>query len=231
MTKILIVEDEIELAELIALYCENEGWQTLICGSAEEAQGALKAADFSLITLDINLPGIDGFEFLKKTKSSINCPVLIISARESDDEIISGLELGANEYVTKPFAPKVLMARIHALLRPHLTRESSKSTEQYSFGEYILEPDSYSLKRNNERINLSTREFDILILLSRALGSPVNAYDILEQVWGNQTTEPTAVGVYIQRIRKKLQTPDNDKQLIETVHGRGYCLNAIKVGN
>ncbi|MFT7698177.1 MAG: DNA-binding response OmpR family regulator [Reinekea sp.] len=226
--RILIVEDEPELAELIALYCENAGWQSIVCGSAEEALGALKVASFALITLDINLPGIDGFEFLAKIRLQTQAPVVIVSARESDGEIINGLELGADEYVTKPFAPKVLIARMSALLRRQESRVPNK--EQFNFGTLVLEPDAFAVKNGAERINLSTREFDILLALVQANGTPVNTYELLEKVWGSQTTETSAVGVYIQRLRKKLESIPGNQGLIETVHGRGYCINSQRHG-
>jgi two-component system response regulator RegX3 len=225
--RILIIEDEPELAELIALYCDNAGWQTIVCGSAEEALGALKVVTFSLITLDINLPGLDGFQFLQKIKLNTHTPVVIVSAREAENEIIQGLQLGADEYVTKPFAPNVLIARMAALLRRQ--EKVAVDKESYSFGTFILEPDSFCVKNGDDRVNLSTREFDILLALVQADGTPVNTYELLDRVWGSQTTETSAVGVYIQRLRKKLESIPGNKGLIETVHGRGYCLSSQKL--
>ena len=118
-----------------------------------------------------NLPGIDGFEFLAKIRLQTQAPVVIVSARESDGEIINGLELGADEYVTKPFAPKVLIARMSALLRRQESRVPNK--EQFNFGTLVLEPDAFAVKNGAERINLSTREFDILLALVQANGTPV----------------------------------------------------------
>lgn len=228
MTRILIIEDEPALAELIALYCKHAGWQTLMCSSAEEALGALKAAEFSLITLDINLPGMDGLEFLTHAAPTLRCPVLIISARESDDDIVDGLTLGADEYVTKPFAPKVLIARMQAMLRRNFEPTPITRTECYQIGRYTLEPENYRFRDGDNRVRLSTREMDILILLAKAEGKPISAYDILDQVWGQQSAEASAVGVYIQRLRKKLDT-NNEASVIETVHGRGYAIQVERV--
>jgi two-component system response regulator RegX3 len=228
MTHILIVEDEPDLADLIALYCDNAGWETTICHSAEEAMGALKVAEFSLVTLDINLPGMDGFSFLGRMKDSLSCPVIVVSAREADHEIIEGLEMGADEYVTKPFAPKVLIARIQALLRRANVVRPTDTAETYQFGKFLLEPESYTLLHGADRVQLSTREFDILTLLARAENTPLSAYDILDQVWGQQSAEASAVGVYIQRLRKKLAVHD-EHSAINTVHGRGYALDCKRV--
>ena len=225
MAKILIIEDEPDLAELIALYCQNAGWQTIICNSAEEALGAVRAAEFDLITLDINLPNMDGLQFLQQVRTILACPVIVVSARESDDDIISGLSLGADEYVTKPFAPKVLIARMGAVLRRSKKTNVSSPKERYQIGRLCLEPDHFSLTDGEERLRLSTREFDILTLLARANTKPLSAYEILDQVWGQQSSEASAVGVYIQRIRKKLE-PYGAADYLETVHGRGYALAA-----
>ena len=229
MVKILIIEDEPDLAELIALYSRNSGWEAIACHSAEEASGALRAADFDLVTLDINLPGQDGLHFLKQVRQTLACPVLVVSARETDDDIIQGLSLGADEYVTKPFAPKVLIARMEAMLRRSSKNRPASQVEQYQIGNLILEPDHYSLTAGHERLRLSTREFDILTLLARAEGRPLSTYDILDQVWGQQSSEASAVGVYIQRLRKKLEPFDAEKKL-ETAHGRGYALIAKRIG-
>jgi two-component system response regulator RegX3 len=229
MAKILIIEDEPDLAELIALYSQNAGWEVLVCHSAEEALGAVRAAEFDLVTLDINLPGMDGLQFLQKMHDTLTCPVIVVSARETDDDIISGLSLGADEYVTKPFAPKVLVARMEAVLRRSQKTQINTEQEQYQIGNLLLEPDHYSLTDGDERLRLSTREFDILMLLARANSKPLSAYDILDQVWGQQSSEASAVGVYIQRIRKKLE-PHGAAGLLETVHGRGYALSAKRIG-
>lgn len=230
MAKILIIEDEPDLAELIALYSRNAGWEAITCHSAEEASGALRAADFDLITLDINLPGQDGLQFLQQVRETLNCPVLVVSARETDDDIVEGLSLGADEYVTKPFAPKVLIARMSALLRRTQKNQPTTELEQYRIGDLILEPEHYSLTAGNERLRLSTREFDILTLLAREEGKPLSTYDILEHVWGQQSSEASAVGVYIQRLRKKLES-HNAANFLETVHGRGYALAAKRISS
>lgn len=228
MVKILIIEDEPDLAELIALYSRNAGWEPLVCHSAEEASGALRAADFNLVTLDINLPGQDGLQFLKQVRQTLNCPVLVVSARETDEDIIEGLSLGADEYVTKPFAPKVLIARMEAMLRRSSENRTTVQQGHYQIGSLILDPEHYSLSDGYNRLRLSTREFDILTLLARAEGKPLSTYDILDHVWGQQSSEASAVGVYIQRLRKKLE-PFNAATNLETVHGRGYALVAKRI--
>ena len=111
---VLIIEDEQELAELVQLYLEKEGIQTALAGSAEEGMELLSKKVFNLIVLDINLPGMDGFEFLQQLRTHSQIPVIIVSAREADEDIIMGLGSGADEFVTKPFAPKVLAARVRA---------------------------------------------------------------------------------------------------------------------
>lgn len=222
-TRILIIEDEPELADLIALYCRREGWEAVVCGSAEEGLGALKAGSFDLITLDINLPGMDGFAFVERLRQQDGIPVMMVSARETEEDVVSGLGLGADEYVTKPFTPRVLMARIQAMLRRGQARESAR---RICFGDCVFEPDYGVLTRQGERVSLAARELAILELLLSQPGQAFTAHAILESVWRDQAAEPSAVGVYIQRLRRKLEADPNHPSLIETLHGRGYRFNA-----
>lgn len=222
-TRILIIEDEPELAELVELYCRNEGWDTVICGSAEEGLGALKASRFDLITLDINLPGMDGFAFVERLRQGEGVPVLMVSARETEDDVVRSLRLGADEYVTKPFAPKVLVARIEALLR---RSQSARNTRRLTFGDCVYEADFGVLSRQGKRVSLAPRERAILDLLLATPGQTYTAPAILDAVWQGQSAESSAVGVYVQRLRRKLEVNPNQPRLIETVHGRGYRFNA-----
>ena len=188
----------------------------------EDALVYLKDNTPDLILLDINLPGMDGFEFLNIYHKQSDCPVLIVSARDSDEDIIMALGYGADEFVTKPFSPKVLMARIRALLRRKQSESSGSSKNIIQFGPYTLNTESCLLKKGDERIHLSAKEFDILLYLINSKGKTSTPEEIYRKVWGSEFGDLTAVAVYVQRLRKKLESDPAVPHFIETVHGMGY---------
>ena len=222
---ILVIEDVKEMADLVTLYMSREGFEVRAAESAEDGFAVIEDWKPELVILDINLPGMDGFEFLQRFRRSSDSPVLIISARNSDEDQISGLGIGADEYITKPFSPKVLVARVRALFRR--IREFSEKTQEniLRFGPFILDYDSCVLKKNDKRIPLSTKEYGCLAWLSEHSGKPMNVEDIYSGVWKNNYGDLTAVAVYIQRLRKKIEDDPANPVYIETVHGMGYRFN------
>lgn len=224
---VLIVEDEPEIQELVRLYFEREGATVTTAASGDEALERFGSRSFDLVLLDINLPGPDGFEVLAHVRRSADVPVIIISAREADEDQIFGLGIGADEYVTKPFSPKVLVAKARALLRRHaLPRGAS-----VHFGPYRFDPASCVLLRDGERVSLSSREFDVLAALVAEGGTPLRSEDLYERVWGNRYGDMTIVGVYIQRLRRKLEDDPRSPRFIETIHGKGYRFTAEATGS
>lgn len=219
---VVIIEDIKEMSDLIQLYVRREGMDTAVFDNAEAALEYLKTATPDLILLDINLPGMDGFEFLNIYHKQSDCPVLIVSARDSDEDIIMALGYGADEFVTKPFSPKVLMARIRALLRRKQSGVSISSKNIIQFGPYTLNTESCLLKKGDERIHLSAKEFDILLYLINSKGKTSTPEEIYRKVWGSEFGDLTAVAVYVQRLRKKLEADPAAPHFIETVHGMGY---------
>ena len=219
---VVIIEDIKEMSDLIQLYVKREGMDTTAFDNAEDALEYLKTTTPDLILLDINLPGMDGFEFLNIYHKQSDCPVLIVSARDSDEDIIMALGYGADEFVTKPFSPKVLMARIRALLRRKQSGVSSSSKNMIQFGPYTLNTESCLLKKGDERIHLSAKEFDILLYLINSKGKTSTPEEIYRKVWGSEFGDLTAVAVYVQRLRKKLEADPAAPHFIETVHGMGY---------
>lgn len=219
---VVIIEDIKEMSDLIQLYVKREGMDTAVFDNAEDALVYLKDNTPDLILLDINLPGMDGFEFLNIYHKQSDCPVLIVSARDSDEDIIMALGYGADEFVTKPFSPKVLMARIRALLRRKQSGSSGLSKSIIQFGPYTLNTESCLLKKGDERIHLSAKEFDILLYLINSKGKTSTPEEIYRKVWGSEFGDLTAVAVYVQRLRKKLESDHTAPHFIETVHGMGY---------
>ena len=221
--RILVIEDVKEMSDLIRLYLEKEGMETAACETGEEGLAAFAAGSYDLVVLDINLPGIDGFEFLQRLRRTSAVPVMIVSARDTDEDMILGLGIGADEFVTKPFSPRVLIARVRAMLRRQSDLRAGENCVR--FGEYSLDLDGYLLKRGTEKVPLSIREFEVLAFLATHPGKAMNPETIYAEVWKNRYGDVTAVGVYIQRLRRKIEPDPSNPVLIETVHGMGYRFN------
>jgi DNA-binding response OmpR family regulator len=222
--RILVIEDVREMADLIALYLGGEGMEVDSCPTGEEGLERFRANRFDLVVLDINLPGMDGFELLQHLRRESAVPVVIVSARDADEDMVLGLGIGADEFVTKPFSPKVLAARVRALLRR--TRDlSAPLPEVVRFGDFALDREGYVLKHGEQRVGLSSREFEVLAYLVEHAGKPQSPDEIYAGVWQNQFGDLTAVGVYIQRLRRKIEDDPANPKYIQTVHGRGYRFN------
>ena len=225
--KILIIEDVKEMADLIRLYLRKEGMEAIICETGEEGLAAFENEKFDLVVLDINLPGIDGFEVLQRMRKASAVPVVIVSARDADEDMILGLGIGADEFVTKPFSPKVLVARVRAMLRRATDLKPGANTVR--FGDFTLDLDGFLLKKGGEKIPLSTKEFEVLAYLATHAGKAMSPDTIYADVWRNQYGDITAVAVYIQRLRRKIETDPAAPVFIETVHGMGYRFSAEAV--
>jgi two-component system response regulator RegX3 len=216
--RVVVIEDEKELGELLRMYLEKEGMDVRLHASAEDGLAACRAAPPDLVVLDINLPGMDGFEFLQAWRKESGVPVIIVSAREADEDIIMGLGVGADEFITKPFAPKVLMARIRALVR----RSRSPGAHVISFGLFTMDLEHYSLTREGRRIVLSTREFEVLRFLATNPGRAFTPREIYEGAWGVVHGDLSAVAVYVRRLRQKIEDDSANPAWLLTIHGHGY---------
>jgi two-component system response regulator RegX3 len=223
--RILIIEDERELADLVSLYLSRDGFEARTAESAEDGLAIAEAWNPELVILDINLPGMDGFEFLQRFRRDRSAPVLIVSARSSDEDQISGFGGGADEYISKPFSPKVLVARVRALLRRMRDFEEPKAANLFCFGPFSLDYDACILKKGERKIPLSAKEFSCLSFLTGHPGKPLSPETIYAGVWKNNYGDLTSVAVYIQRLRKKIEGDPANPAYIETVRGMGYRFN------
>ncbi|MBQ3687397.1 MAG: response regulator transcription factor [Treponema sp.] len=223
-SKIIIIEDVKEMSDLVSMYIENAGYEALPCETAEIALEKLSGGYIpDLVLLDLNLPGMSGLEFLKRFREEYKAtiPVIIVSARDADEDIIAGLGYGADDFVPKPFSPKVLVARVQAKLARQAATEASVE-ETLSFGPYILYCNSCVLKRGPEKISLSAKEYEVLEFLVRNAGRPLSPELIYNSVWKNQYGDYTAIAVYVQRLRKKIEDDPSQPKYISTVFGKGY---------
>lgn len=221
---ILVIEDVAEMSELICMYLQNSNFETVPCETAELAFEKINEGySPSLILLDLNLTGMSGLDFLKKYRESFKntTPVIIVSARDSDEDIITGLGYGADDFVTKPFSPKVLVARVQNKLK-RLAETEAVLEETISFGDFKLLTNSCILKKGSERIPLSTKEYEVLFFLCTHPDEALTPEVIYNNVWKAQYGDLTAVAVYIQRLRKKLEDGNSKPKHIITVFGSGY---------
>lgn len=225
---IYVIEDEESISKLITLYLTKEKMDSKAFFNAEDALKEIKSGKQpNLIILDLNLPGMSGFDFLEELKKIFNKDlpsVMILSARDTDEDIIKGLGYGADEFVTKPFSPGVLMARVKANLR----RQSfflGKMEDYIQFGPYTLLMGSCVLKKDNQKISLSTKEYEVLEFLVKNAGQVISPEKIYQNVWKVEYGDITAVAVYIQRLRKKIEENPSDCKYIKTEFGNGYIFS------
>jgi DNA-binding response OmpR family regulator len=228
--RVLLIEDDRDIAELVAMYLEQDGIEAAISGTGEAGLEAFRAGPWDLVVLDINLPGMDGFEVLSEIRKASEIPVVILSARRDDVDVVYGLGIGADDFVTKPFSPKVLVARVRARIRRSRGQEQrsdggSSPAELFRFGPYLLDPENFSLKRRGERVSLAPKELELLTYLARRGGRPSTPEEIYTEVWGNEYGEVATVAVHIQRLRKKIEETPSDPRYVRTVHGYGYAFN------
>src|SRR6056297_1985148 len=174
--KVVIIEDEPEISELIELYLSKEGIETVACANGEEGLQTLSAGDADLLVLDLNLPGIDGYQVLQELRRTSMVPVIIVSARTDDADMILGFGYGADDFVQKPFSPKVLAARVRAHMRRATDYEQRRDIIR--FGPYQLDAEARMLKRDGEVLRLSPKEIDLLIALAQRNGTACSPDEI-----------------------------------------------------
>ncbi len=211
------------MAELICLYLVKEGCQTLTAPSAEAGFAALEQQNYDLVVLDIQLPGMDGFEFLTRFRKTSETPVLVLTARSEDEDLILALGLGADDFLPKPFSPRVLAARVRALLRRRVGSDQGKALPSVmNLGPFALNNDTRSVTQGSTKVTLSAREYDLLRYLLLHPGQPFRPQDLYEAVWGQAFGDLSAVGVYIQRLRRKIEADPNNPVYLRTERGFGY---------
>ena len=219
--KILVVEDEKDILELVKYNLEREGYDVLALHSAEEALKRLSKELPDLIILDLMLPGMDGLEtcrLIKQETKTRDIPIIILTAKSEESDVIVGLQLGADDYVTKPFSPKVLLARIKAVLRRLSQKDLPREVKR--IGELNIDILKHKVAYQGKAIDLTTIEFNILEFLSRSPGRVFSRDQIMDNVWKEgKFIIDRAVDVHIRGLRKKL---DKAADFIETVRGVGY---------
>lgn len=222
--KVLIVDDDENICKLISLYLEKDGFITQACGSGESAIERIHEDDYDLVLLDIMMPGIDGFETLCEIRKFTEIPVIMLSARGEPMDKISGLDRGADDYITKPFEPQELIARIRAILRrSKVAIEEVKSVQLFNLSVNVTD---FTVILNGERVEMPPKEIELLYTLIKAPTRVFTRDDLLKSVWGQSYSgDPRTVDVHIKRIREKLG--DNSHWRLTTVWGVGYKIDVF----
>lgn len=226
MTKVLVVEDDKAIIDVLRLYIENEGYSSIIAETGDDAISQFNAnQDISVIILDLNLPGeIDGMDFLREVRKDSNVPIIIASARTADIDRIQGLMKGADDYVTKPFNPLEVMARIRSLLRRANNDVQNEEQEIIDLGAITVNKDSHEVKTlSGDTINLTALEFGILYLLASHPNRVFSSEEIFGKVWRTQSGGDTkTVMVHVSHLRDKIKEATGGDEVVQTVWGVGY---------
>ncbi len=225
---ILVVDDESEIADLVEIYLVSDGYTVRKASSAEEGLKIIEDEEIHLVLLDIMMPGMDGIQMCKKIRETSNVPIIMLSAKSADLDKIMGLGTGADDYVTKPFNPLELTARVKSQLRrytqlnPNSQGGASDSNEIHIRG-LSINKDNHKVMIDGEEIRLTPIEFDILYLLSSNPGKVFSTDEIFEKVWNEKVYEANnTVMVHIRRLRGKMKEDQRQDKIISTVWGVGY---------
>jgi DNA-binding response OmpR family regulator len=220
MKTILVVDDERNIVELVRLYLEKEGFAVVAAADGEQALVQFERSQPDLVVLDLMLPKLDGFEVCRELRRRSDVPILMLTARSEDVDAIVGLELGADDYVTKPFNPRALVARVKAILRR--TDATARGGRPIQVGNLRIDPRRREASVGDRNMELRAREFDLLAALARDPGVVLTRDALLEDVWGTDFPgETRTVDVHVAEVRKKL---GDDGPQVETIRGVGYRL-------
>ncbi|MBN1563075.1 MAG: response regulator transcription factor [Anaerolineae bacterium] len=221
---ILLVDDEPHIIELASMYLEQDGFRTISAGDGLAALERVAQDTPALLVLDLMLPKLDGWEVCKQIRAESDLPILMLTARDDDIDKIVGLELGADDYLTKPFNPRELVARVKAILRRTGPRRTDDSTEALHIGNLVIDPARHEARVEGKLIDLRAKEFDLLLALVENEGIVLSREKLLDIVWGFDFYGQTrTVDVHIAHLRNKLETCTAE---IETVWGVGYKITA-----
>lgn len=222
-TRILSVEDDERIRTAVKLALEDEGWTVDEAGSGEEAIEQFQRNAPDVVLIDIMLPGIDGFELCRTLRRHSDVPIVMVTARNDTHDVVAGLEAGADDYLTKPFAPKELSARIRALLRR--IRPISPGHAKLTFGDLEIVPDEGVVRRNGRDVHLTKTEFRVLVELAQSPGRVFSREVLLERIWGyGYFGDGRLVDVHVRRLRTKIEADPANPRHVVTVRGLGYKL-------
>ncbi|MBP3041720.1 response regulator transcription factor [Bacillaceae bacterium Marseille-Q3522] len=235
---ILIVDDDQDIREILKLYLEKEGFAIVMAADGKKALQLVDQYDPDLIFLDIIMPGLDGFETCQAIREKTSVPILFLSAKEDDIDKILGLRIGGDDYITKPFSPGVLIARVKAHLRRKRQQLSVAGSNKKTVSQTLRYPglmidrEACVVKVNNRIVNLSAKEYQLLCLMAEHPDRVYNVDHIFELVWGeNSLGDNRTVMVHISNLRKKIEADPSNPKYVLTVRGIGYKFNGFQNGD
>ncbi len=219
--KILVVDDEKRLVSLVRTYFEQAGFEVVTAFNGREALSTVREEKPDLVILDLMMPEMDGLEFMRIHRSESDTPIILLTARVEDDDRVIGLELGADDYITKPFRPRELLARVRAVLRR--AGDMKPKAKVLRSADIILDPDNHTVMKGDSYIDLTPSEFDLLAILMTSPGRVYSRLDLLDHIQGiaYEGYERT-VDVHVKNLRAKIEPDRRKPQYLETVYGVGY---------
>lgn len=216
---ILVVDDDEALAEMVGIVLAQEGYEAVFCDAGDRAFEAFVSHQPDLILLDFMLPGMNGIEVCTQIREHSDVPVIMLTAKSDTEDVVKGLEAGADDYITKPFKPAELLARVRARLRPR----EDRSNEPIRVGSLIIDLAGHTVTRDGQVIQLTPLEFELLANLARQPGQVMTREALLGNVWGyEKTVDSRLVNVHIQRLRAKIERDPENPEIVLTVRGVGY---------
>jgi len=225
-TTILIVDDDKDIVALLELYLKNEGYKIFKGYDGEEALKIIDQQSIDLVILDVMMPKIDGLEVCKQIRNSQNTPILMLSAKVEDMDKIIGLMTGADDYMGKPFNPLELVARVKALLRRSTMQKNTLNTDEISIHSLIIDRKKHTVKTDEQYLNLTPIEFNILYLFASNPGRVYSSEEIFEHVWNEEGYGVSkTVMVHVSNLREKLEKATKGEKIIQTVWGVGYKID------
>ncbi|QNO37946.1 response regulator transcription factor [Protaetiibacter sp. SSC-01] len=225
MTRILIVEDEPSLAEPLAFLLGREGYDTAIAADGRAALAEFDRHGADLVLLDLMLPGMPGTEVCRELRARSSVPIIMLTAKDSEVDIVVGLELGADDYVTKPYSSRELLARIRAVLRRHVEETDAAPEPVLEAGPVRMDVDRHTVTVDGRDVAMPLKEFELLEFLMRNAGRVLTRGQLIDRVWGADYFGDTkTLDVHIKRIRSKIEPDPSEPRLLVTVRGLGYRL-------
>lgn len=228
MKKVLVVDDEKPISDIIKFNLSKEGYEVVVAYDGEEALEKVEDEKPDLIILDLMLPKVDGLEVAKRVRANHTTPIIMVTAKDSELDKVLGLELGADDYVTKPFSNRELVARVKANLRRQETVETTAPDENADIevGDLTIHPDAYTVSKRGDNIDLTHREFELLHYLAQHIGQVMTREHLLQTVWGyDYFGDVRTVDVTVRRLREKIEDNASHPSWLITRRGVGYYLN------
>jgi len=220
VSTVLVVDDEPDVRDVVVRYLERDGYRTLEAGDGEHAKRLFEQGQASLVVLDVMLPGIDGLDLCRWIREQSETPVILLTALGEETDRIAGLEIGADDYVTKPFSPRELALRVRNLL---LRANAAPLRGRFAFGAVTIEASGRDVRKSGEPVKLTLKEFDLLHTLVSHPGRVFTRHELMDRIWGySAALETGTLTVHIRRLRAKLEDEPSRPRFLETVWGVGY---------